>query len=243
MRVAQRSSRRARFPWAWFWLVVLCVELGAAVSTSPWTGLRAATVDGAVPRDRGWIAATLAPLAGRPVMRLDTRGLQATILSEPRIEHVELTRGIDGRLAVRLGYRTPFARVRGRQWLADVDRTGVPFQRSADPQPFNIYLRGDTKVVLGKRLPELDAPLEVLLGVGERHLADSADVTVDPDGEICLNLGASAPVLLGAGERIPEKLDVLRSILDREPGLLDAAEYLNLKCPEAPAIRRTKRDN
>jgi cell division septal protein FtsQ len=213
-------------------------EIAAAVYTSPWTGLRTVTVVGAQERDQARISRVLRPLAGRPVLSLDTKGLRKSLLSEPRLDAVRVARGLDGRLSISLTYRRPFVTVECGDRAYDADAKAVPFEPVSLRRVFDVRFVGPAQVALGRPMPALRDPIRVLLEVRKLSLAREAKVTVDRDGQMCLNLGGSAPIRLGIGDRIPAKLAALQTILSRDATLLTRAEYLDLKSPESPAWKR-----
>lgn len=238
MRVARSYKRKpSRFAWKWIWLLVLGAEIVAAPFTSPWTGLRTVTVVGAEVGDRMWLESVLRRRTGAPALSVDRESLARELLEEPRLKNVNIARGLDGRMTVRLEYRQPYARWQGPDWSVEIDADGVPFRRSAVLRPFRIVSMRPSPPPFGRRAHTLQVPLEILHFVRKNDLARQATVTVDRSGEICLNMPASAPVRFGSGENVSEKLATLRSILGRDPALLARAEYLDLKHPGAPAVK------
>jgi len=236
-RAVRRSKKQSILvSWRWLWGVVLTVELAVAVYTSPWTGLRTVRVVGAEERDKQWIERLVAPYRGKPVLEIGAAKLKQQLLHQPRVETAAISRGLDGRVTIRLAYRTPFARAIGDGWAVDIDTKGLPFRRAEGGSPYLIRLQGAEPVSLGKHSEVLTAPLAVLRQMNARGMPSKAMVTVDSHGAMCLNIDAPTPIYLGAGDRVPAKMAALHTILEREPRILGRAKYLDIKCPEAPAV-------
>lgn len=241
-RAVRRSKPKRKISWCLVWGVALAVELAAVAYTSPWTGLRRAVVVNAEVRDREWIAAALRAHRGTPILSLDPEAIRCKLAKEPRIERAATTRGIDGRLTLRVRYREPFARLQTEDGMCDLDRDGLPFRRAEGACRYVVQLEGAAYPKLGMRLERLGDPMSVLKELDRRKLAERAILAVDRQGAMCLNIGTSAPVNLGAGDRVPDKLATLQTIVQRDSTLLARAKYVDVKCPEAPAIAWKQRD-
>lgn len=63
----------------------------------------------------------------------------------------------------------------------------------------------------------------------------AAKITVDPDGQICLNMDGGFRVFLGDPSEIARKMIKLKKALVRRPSLVRDGSYLNLSAPSAPA--------
>ncbi len=241
-RVAPRKPKR-NLPWRWIFGIGLALELIAAAFTSPWTGLRSITINGSDNRDEGWLRDAFRPMRGQPVLAINGARIQHLLNKEPRIRTAEVRRGIDGRLTVRLAYRRQYARASGPGWTADIDELGIPFQRSEGGESARrIEFAGPVQWPFGSEPEEVKPAMAVFRELDRRRMGSRAKITVDSTGEMCLNIPTLSPVRLGGGDRVGAKIKTLQTILQRDPTLLDKAEYLDLKCPEAPAVRWNRHD-
>ncbi|MCE5313608.1 MAG: FtsQ-type POTRA domain-containing protein [Armatimonadota bacterium] len=62
-------------------------------------------------------------------------------------------------------------------------------------------------------------------------------ISIDPDGDICLNMSSGFYVRLGQPDDIARKMSLLRSALAYRPSIAREAIYIDLSCPSAPVWR------
>lgn len=58
-------------------------------------------------------------------------------------------------------------------------------------------------------------------------------ISVDPDGDICLNMGSGFYVKLGQPDDVAQKMSMLRTTLTCKPAIAKEAVYVDLSCPSA----------
>ncbi|MGB9619601.1 MAG: cell division protein FtsQ/DivIB, partial [Armatimonadota bacterium] len=61
-----------------------------------------------------------------------------------------------------------------------------------------------------------------------------AKISVDPLGDMCLNMGGGFYVKLGQPDDVARKMSILRATLTCRPSIAKEAAYIDLSCPSAP---------
>lgn len=75
--------------------------------------------------------------------------------------------------------------------------------------------------------------LEALKCSRKEHL-NVDKISVDPDGDMCLNMGSGFYVKLGQPDDVAGKMSILRRTLAFRPSISSEAVYVDISCPRAP---------
>jgi hypothetical protein len=75
--------------------------------------------------------------------------------------------------------------------------------------------------------------LEIVRSAKEKKLS-VGKISIDHDGDICLNMVSGFYVKLGQPDDIARKMSLLRSALEYRPSIAREAIYIDLSCPSAP---------
>lgn len=172
--------------------------------------------------------------------------------NRPEISQVGIGRILPKTVVVRVKERTPYAAItpllapesksQPQSYLL-VDPEGIPFHKSdklsmAVPV---VELSGEhySELSLGKK-SENTLLLSALACISDcRSAKCSIDkISVDPAGNLCLNIGSNFYIKLGQPVEIPKKLETLQKML---PALRDRGEsllYVDISCYDKPVWKR-----
>jgi cell division protein FtsQ len=204
---------------AGLWALVHHTRL-AALETITITGL--ATVPEQAVRD----AVGVAP--GGPLISVDTAGIARRVAAVEGVAAVEVGRTWPHTVEVAVTERVPVALWQTREGLLEVDATGLPFRRAAEPPPalprlaFRGVAPGDAATA---------AALSVLRDLTEPLRGQVATVQV-AGSQVTLQLVDRRSVRWGDPDRAAEKLAVLGPLLTQRGTVYDVSS------PDLPTVRR-----
>jgi cell division septal protein FtsQ len=265
VRVKKADGRKRIIQRRWVILawMILAGEVLAAGFTSPLLVPRLVVAQHVRREDVPRAIDILKPTPYGPLLQCHRRRLQAQFQKDPRIERADVAFRLPMTLRVSLSYRQPFIAVTDGVSAYLVDRQLVPYLQvkcmpaaaglgaTALPQPAKylpevknlpvLQAPAPLQVQLGKPLtdPNLRVGCEAITLIENEKLASQVQAVVDPEGNICLNIGGGAQVRLGSRDRLPTKIATLKEMLRRLPSLCDGAEYVDLTEPNAP-VRKPK---
>lgn len=154
------------------------------------------------------------------------RQLPDTIVVELFERRAELTLKTQGRLYEVDPYGIAF-RVVGHAM------PGVPVVSCSVPGP----------ITLGKQVKAtifLTARRSLQLAEQEKGFR-VAKITIDQNNDLCLNVRDGVGIRLGQPERLDEKLEVARRLVEQVAEVRNGAEYVDVTCLEAPAFKLKKK--
>lgn len=219
--------------------------MAAGMAFSPLTGLRKVTVVGATEEDAAQVAKALQPFAQVPWARFDVGAASEALLVSDAVRSVSLTTNVFGRGEVRFAYRRPVARLAGRPAVYLDDR-GTLFYWEGRPD-----VAGED----GSVLPELTLPprflefnglilgvwesgavVSVVEGLKSRGIQLDYSLAMDEQSVLSLQVTDGPEVVLGSSDELPEKLDVLKRLVERDARSFGRARLVNLTAPGRPSI-------
>lgn len=178
------------------------------------------------------------------ILLVAKRRIVARLLQNPVLKDAVIYRRLPGTVSVRITERDTDVVLDSGGKLYDVDDAGIPFRTSAvaDPGCTAIACSVKERVVLGKPLKDdafLSARSSLLLSRQHGGIPVTR-ITVDPSGELCLNVKDGFPIKLGRPERLPLKIKIIAKMLDEIPDVVQDGEYIDISCPEAPVYKPKK---
>lgn len=204
---------------AGLWALLYHTRL-AALQTIAVTGL--VTVPEPAVRDAVGVA------LGIPLITVDAAGIARRVAAVEGVAAVEVRRAWPDTVEIAVIERVPVALWQTREGLLEVDATGLPFRRAADPPPAlpRLAFRG---VAPGD--PATAAALSVLRELTEplRSQVAAVDVT---GNQVTLQLTDRRAVRWGDPDRAADKLAVLGPLLAQRGKLYDVSS------PDLPTVRR-----
>jgi len=119
--------------------------------------------------------------------------------------------------------------------LAQLDGTMFHRVTSRGARVPLIEIAGCSEIRSGRKAssPKVRCALKVLDYARKERLKISK-ISVDPSGDICLNMESQFRVKLGQPDEISRKMTLLRRTLAYRPSIAREAIYVDLSCPSAP---------
>ncbi len=216
------------------------IELAAMALTSPHLAVKHVQVSGASLETSPWTYSTLRTALGDNILRAPVSELRKRLESHPVVEKAKVRRTLPSGLAAEITERTPYASVVWKSGCYTVDRGLVPFRNTASPEsglPVIEALSAGAPT-LGRRWEStyLEAGMQCLRAAGKSDLK-VAKVSIDPVGDMCLNIGNGTEIRAGYPQDIEQKMTVASRVLASLPVPPGSIQYVDVSCPSAPAYR------
>lgn len=226
--------------------VLLTVNLIVGVFASRITSVVKVQVEGVKPNDRSRIRAILQRIHSQPALQLNRHVTESLILEKSAVSRVEMTRNIFGRARVKVEYRRPVAAIANMAGAA-LGRDGVIFQESEEMNGLPVVslpsdvLLPSTSLVGTWRSGEVAGLAAELADLSKRNRVEISSLK---SGGLCLNIGSKFAVQLGLPEKLDEKVEFLRKLIEDDPALLVSGQTLNLVSLERPTfVNGTEKSN
>lgn len=221
-------------------LIVLAIEAVAAALTSPRFAVKGVALEGAGALTQEYALRTVAPAVGGNYFLVPCGKLRDRLESHPAIRHAAVARRLDGRLAVRIEERSPYVCVLWKDSFYTLDREMVPFVRAAVRDRslplIDAPAAGSPKMGRPWSSAYLEAALKCLEEARKSDLKVS-QVSIDPAGEMCLNIVNGTKIRAGYPQDIEQKISVASRVLASLPVPLNTILYVDVSYPGAPAYR------
>ena len=165
-----------------------------------------------------------------PIIK-DVRGLS-------QVRLVKMGRKYPNRMWLRVWERKPDAVIvaHGSYYLVQAD--GFVFHKiSTIPKKLlRIEVTGSEKYKPGKMVgsPSIRCALHAL-AIARRQSIKLDKISIDPRGDICLNMGSEFRAKLGQPDSIALKMSLLRNALLHRPSMVQEGAYIDLSVPTDPA--------
>ena len=220
---------RARRWWPWLLagLAVLAVAAAAiwAVLGSSLLDVRSVQVAGARELPVDEVRAAAAVALGTPMLRLDTKGIEARVAAVPRVATVAVRRALDGTVWIEITERAPVAIVRRGSGVHLVDATGADYAAVPVGPPGLPELR---VARVGPRDAATVAALTVLAGLPQPLRAQVLVVAARSPADVVLRLstgqaGNEREVRWGGVDQGDRKASVLGPLLTRPGKIYDVS--------------------
>jgi len=179
---------------------------------------------------------------GKNILLVNKRKLFRLAKQEPEVERAYIRRSFPRTIVVRIQERAPYAvaQTGGASYL--VDASGFAFRTCAQASSLGlpvVRVAGSDTVSLGQ--PCRDGVRTALRCIDRASTfgLKVRKISVDPAGDMCLNVVSGFYVKIGSPVKLDRKLDVLGKMLDGRPEMFRRIEYVDVSNPEAPAIKPT----
>lgn len=220
-------------------LVALAVEVGVLALTSPRLAVESLEVTGAGGVS-GWALQQMESARGRNLFLARARYIGEEINSHPEVRRAEISRRLPDKLIATVELRQPYAcaKWKNRHFLLDSEL--VPFRQVASAQKGLPLLEIDPsgRPELGKTWQSsyLEAAVRALEAARDRDLR-IAKISIDPGGDMCLNIVNGISIRAGSPQDIERKVWVASNILLSRAVRPEDIQYLDVSSPGAPAYR------
>ena len=178
---------------------------------------------------------------GQNIILLRTGPVLKQVAALSEVKQVKMGRKFPNRMWLRVWERKADAVLATGSGCYLVQSDGFVFHRVPCPVKGvpTVQVVGDHKLKVGKMAgsPSIKCALRIL-GIASSKGIKLGEISVDPCGDICLNMGSDFCVKLGQPDDIALKMTKLRTALTRRPSIVRDGEYLDLSCPDAPAFKR-----
>ncbi|GIV19552.1 MAG: hypothetical protein KatS3mg023_1303 [Armatimonadota bacterium] len=235
--VGQRSERRAWLLWKSLLLLVLLVEIGWALWASPAWSVKHVEVEGIFLTRPEQVIRESRIRRGSSWFFLPASRIAQQLQRVPTVAEAVVSRGLPGKVYVRVFERQPVALLCTADESIWIDARGVPFWKTnrAGQLPV-IRVEAPLKVTLGRVVQNkpVQTALEILYRYVPEYQLPVAQIVVDREGNLCLNMRRGLPrVKIGDSAELPQKM--LRTAeLWTQPQIVQQAEYLDVSCIDKP---------
>jgi hypothetical protein len=206
--------------------------------TTPKLDVRSIDIKGVHLADAKAIEQTASLAEGRNIILVRTSPIVRRVerLSEGRT--VKIGRRFPNRMWLRVWERKPDAVLASGSGFYLVQADGFVFHRLvATPRGVPVIaIAGNERFVPGRNVRCASAryALEVLQ-IARAKAIRLGKISVDREGDMCLNMGSDFCVKLGQPDDMAAKMSVLQQALACRPSMVREGGYLNLTCPTNPA--------
>lgn len=241
MRNVRKIPRNRRRP---NYTLLFCVFLiSAAVSCGGSFVLQAqalvvseVSIHGVSLADRAVVEREAKAVLGKNILLMPKSRIISDLRRLHEVEEVKMGRSLPNKVWVRLWERKPDAVVTNTRDYCMVEDGGLAFHKTQGPVEGLPLLE----------VPACDAIKEggVCNSDGVQHALqvlkcargarlEVTKISVDPLGDICLNMRSGFYVRLGQPDDITWKISRLRDALVHKPSIRDEAAYVDISCPTA----------
>jgi len=179
--------------------------------------------------------------AGKNIFRIKKRYVVKLSLQEPEVARAWVHRGLPRTIVVKVKLRQPYAILCAGDAACLMDKDGIPFRKCS-----SAHRLGLPQIKVSRPMPiELGRPCRGAAKSALRCIWAAADygfkvrkISVDPAGDLCLNVVNRFYVKMGPPTNLDGKLEILGKMLEGKPEMFNHIEYVDLSCPTAPAVKR-----
>jgi len=208
--------------------------------SSPRVAVNKVKVEGGSPTVQRWASAKMMSGLGQNMIRARVTSLESAVAAHPWIKTVTVARALPRTLVCTISERSPYTSVRIKESYYIVDMQLVAYRKQGNPtrnRPV-LAVANLCPPALGKpwRSSRLNQAVKCLEAAKDRGLA-VREVSIDPSGYMCLNIGNGVQVRAGSARDIEKKLYEASKFLTSQAIPLDQVDYVDVSCPSAPAYR------
>ena len=226
-----------------FCAFTLATLFGVGISyllTTPKLNVKSVDIKGVRLADAKAIEKAASRAVGHNILLLRTGPILTQVARLHEVRRVKMGRRFPNRMWLRVWERKPDAVLATARGFLLVQADGFVFHKLTAP-PSNIpviSVAGDERLAPGKTVRSASARCALyILGIARRKGIELGKISVDHQGDICLNMGSDFCVKLGQPDDIAHKMSLLRNMLAHRPSIVREGGYINLICPSNPAWR------
>ncbi len=238
----RRTLRNRRRPnYALFFCVFALVSSLAAgiayVFTTPSLHISKVGVKGVHLANASEIDKAASRAIGQNILLLRTGPIIRSVSRQSEIRLVKMGRRFPDKMWLRVWERKADAVLVTEKGCYLTQSDGFVFHQV--PQPIKgvptVHVVGNHRLKVGEMAasPSVKCALDVLR-IAHRKAIKLDEISVDPRGDICLNMGSDFCVKLGQPDDIARKMSLLRNALANRPSIVRDGAYIDLSCPSAP---------
>lgn len=241
-RPKRRTPRNRRKPN--YFLLFNCFLAAAVLSGSvayalrtPSLAVRKTKIDGVKLANRSLVQNAANTAVGQNIILLKKWPVVAKIRNLSEVKDVKMGRSLPNGVWIKVIERNADAVLSDSHNYCLIQDNGLMFHEVKGPDkniPFIEVAKCDP-VRAGKMavMPDVRYALEALRSARREGL-EVSKISVDPNGDMCLNMKSELYVKLGQPDDIARKMSLLRNALVYKPSIAKDAAYVDLSCPSAP---------
>lgn len=218
-------------------LILLVGESVLAMLKSPWFEIRTVSVHGRKLIPAQFVTRHTAVPERSNIFLFRTAGIARQLRRSPIVEDVSVSRRLPNTLVVRITERRADFTLSTHAKHYEVDRAGIPFRVVPQPNPKLPVLscKVPAAIPLGRPIKTsgFTSGMECLRLARAKKSLQVGKITVDQNNDLCLNVRDGLLIRLGQPQQLGDKLDKA----ERSMQLVPALEYVDVTCPEAPALK------
>lgn len=223
-----------------FWVFLVSAMIsgsGSFALHTPSLVIKEVKISGVRLADRKIVEKTAKSALGQNILMLKKSPVISKINTLREVSEVKMGRTFPNKVWIRVWERKPAAVLTDNSKFFLVQDNGFMYHQVNGPQKgvptLSVAGCGVIKAGLRSGSEDVKSGLEALR-YAHRSKIRIVKISVDPDGDMCLNMGSGFYVNLGQSDDIAKKMSLLRSALACKPSLVREAAYIDISCPSAP---------
>lgn len=220
-----------------FFMSVLITGIASFALHTPSLAVAKVRVMGVRLSDKAAVQRMADHAKGQNIITLRKSPIIKSIARLGEVKKVEMGRSFPNGAWVRVWERTPDAVLQANGHFIMIQLNGFIFHQTNGP------VKGVPLVIVAKcdeiksgtytTSPCIRYALDAL-ACARKEGIKLDKISVDPQGDICLNMGSDFYVKLGQPDDIQRKMSLLKNTLVYRPSIARKASYVDLSCPSAP---------
>lgn len=220
-----------------FFAAVLASGAVSFALQTPLLVVREVKITGVRLADAAKVECAAKPALGKNVVLVRKAPITTRIAALPEVASVTMGRMFPDGVWVRVKERRPDAILIDGGKCCMVRMDGLAFHFTDGPVRGipTVELPGCERIEEGRKLQSQAAKCAfAALSCARRERLEVRKISVDPLGDMCLNMEDGFYVKLGQPDDIARKMSILRTALACRPSIGREAVYIDLSCPSAP---------
>ncbi|MHB1000948.1 MAG: cell division protein FtsQ/DivIB [Armatimonadota bacterium] len=222
-------------------LLVLMIEVAVVALTSPYFNVKNIVVADNITIPDNKILGVIDLPSDANIFRIKTRAIHDELMLDPVIKSVRLHRKLPGTLIVSIVERQADLILDNSGSMYEVDASGMPFRvsKKVDPRLAVVSYNIPKKVIPGKQITDhvfIAAQRCLALSRIDNVFAVSK-IAVDQNNDLCLNVRDGFIIKMGRSAQLEYKIDMAAEVIRQKPDFRKAGEYIDVTCPDAPAVK------
>ena len=216
---------------------VIVSGAGSYALHTPSLAVKTAKIDGVRLADKSLVQKAAKTAFGQNTLLLRKSPIVSNIRCLAEVKDVKMGRSFPDGVWLKITERKADAVLSSSRGFCLIQDDGLMFHRVKTPVggvPIVEVAKCD-QIKIGKVAckPDVRFALDVLQSARREGLRISK-ISVDPKGDMCLNMKSKLYVKLGQPDDIARKMSLLRNTLVYKPSIAKDAAYVDLSCPSAP---------
>jgi len=240
-KVRYKPKNRPKPNWRFLlWSFLVAAVLGVAGSFALQTDiLRVENIKivGVRFADRGLVQDAADQLEGQNILVLRKYAVSRKLTGVKEIASVAVRRDFPNTVVVRVTERTPFCVLARNGSYCVMDTEGYLFHKTNGTVKGipTVHVLGNLPLKEGFAATSGDIfECTKALELAEKKRLPVIKISIDLDGDMCLNMVGGLVVKLGQPEDIPRKMSILKTALVLRPSISREAAYIDVSCPRFP---------